>query len=96
MAQPLFLPRAKDRQAHTGKLGTRSEVENLMQEAQSPFLPGQISEAASGPQSFSSGYQGLGVRAGGLSSLLMTTQVSAHFFQRLGSELAEKCLLCVL
>lgn len=25
----------------------------------------------------------------------MTTQVSAHFFQRLESKLAEKCLLCV-
>lgn len=65
MAQPLFLPRARDRQAHIGKLGTGGEVENLMQEAQSPFLPGQISEAAMGRQSFSSGHQGLGVRAGG-------------------------------
>lgn len=62
---PCFLPRVKARQAHTGKLGTRSEVQNLRREAQSPFLPGQISGAATGQQSFSSGYQRLGVRAEG-------------------------------
>lgn len=94
---PCFFPEPKTGRLTRGKLGTGSEVENLMQEAQSPFLPGQINKAATGLQSFSSGYQGLGVRAGGdfLSANDYPGFCSLLSEIRL-KKLAKKCLLCVL